>query len=521
MRRRVVLPSRRVKHGGLGGVTWLLAVAAIVGTAARQPTVAADGRRGTPDPDLDQQLIPILAQHGFTGRIGQTLEARLGRPVDQRLAGVGRLLFFDPILSLHGDNSCAGCHVPAWGFGDSQSIAIGVNNHGIAGPDRFGPRNQRRAPSVLNSALFRRQMLTGRFESLSLDGLDNSMGFRFPPPEGTAKFPPGDPLVRTLLAAQSHIPTTDLVEMAGFTGTAGTIGPEYDQFDDGLGDPVPAPDQSGYRNEPIRAAVAARVNSVPLYREYFSRILGGPLPPAGIDYPMIARALAEFQISLTFADAPIDRYARGFRSAMTQSQKRGALLFFGRAGCVACHAVSGTSNEMFSDFENHVTGVPQIATVFGAASGNVKFDGPGADEDFGAEKTSHDPADRYAFRTSPLRNVGVQPAFFHNGAFTQLEDAIHYHLDVIASAPGYDPEMAGLKHDLTLRRGPIPPVLAKLDPRLLTPITLTPAEFTDLVEFVRHGLLDHRAVPDSLCTILPLAVPSGMDMGVFQDCRIF
>ena len=32
--------------------------------------------------------------------------------------------------------------------------------------------------------------------------------------------------------------------------------------------------------------------------------------------------------------------------------------------------------------------------------------------------------DAYRFRTSPLRNVGLQPTFFHNGAFTKLEDAV-------------------------------------------------------------------------------------------------
>jgi cytochrome c peroxidase len=30
-------------------------------------------------------------------------------------------------------------------------------------------------------------------------------------------------------------------------------------------------------------------------------------------------------------------------------------------------------------------------------------------------------------RTSPLRNVAVQPTFMHNGAFTGLEDAMRHH----------------------------------------------------------------------------------------------
>ena len=43
-----------------------------------------------------------------------------------------------------------------------------------------------------------------------------------------------------------------------------------------------------------------------------------------------------------------------------------------------------------------------------------------------------------SFRTSPLRNLAVQPAFFHNGAFTSLSEALRYHLDAIELGPQYD-----------------------------------------------------------------------------------
>ena len=97
---------------------------------------------------------------------------------------------------------------------------------------------------------------------------------------------------------------------------------------------------------------------------------------------------------------------------------------------------SGPSNEMFSDFQMHVAGVPQIAPFFGVGEGNVIFDGPGEDEDFGLEQVTGSSADRYKFRTSPLRNVALQPAFFHNGAFTKLEDAISFHLNATCLRPG-------------------------------------------------------------------------------------
>jgi cytochrome c peroxidase len=91
---------------------------------------------------------------------------------------------------------------------------------------------------------------------------------------------------------------------------------------------------------------------------------------------MFARAIAEFEFTLIFADAPVDRFARGDRHAMTEAQKRGALAFFGKGRCSQCHSVGGESNEMFSDFRMHVIGVPQIAPEFGVGKGNVLFDGP-------------------------------------------------------------------------------------------------------------------------------------------------
>src|SRR5689334_24296890 len=124
--------------------------------------------------DLDSKLTALLRQAGFTGRIQSTLEARLGRPLNKPLADLGRLLFFDKIASLHSDNACAGCHAPANGFGDSQSIAIGIQNNNIVGQKRAGPRNQRRTPMVANTAFFPALMWNERFFAASGDPFNNS-----------------------------------------------------------------------------------------------------------------------------------------------------------------------------------------------------------------------------------------------------------------------------------------------------------------------------------------------------------
>jgi cytochrome c peroxidase len=473
---------------------------------------------GGSDLFVDQQLQVTLQKAGFTGRVDSTLEGRLGRKLDPRLADLGRLLFFDVAGGLHNDNTCGGCHAPSSGFGDTQSIAIGIQSNLIVGPRRAGPRNQRRTPSVVNTAFYPRLMWNGRFSSLSGDPFDNSQGFAFPLPEGTTRFPSNDPVVKHLLIAQAHMPPTELVEVAGFTGTAGTIGPEFDQFDDGKGGVVPPPDSSGFRNEPIRQAVLARLNGNSNYRTLFGEIFPEVAAGAPIDFSMFGRAIAEFEFTQIYADAPIDEFASGNLGAMTSAQKRGAIIFFGKGKCSACHAVSGQSNEMFSDFAMHNIGVPQIAPAFGVGKGNVIFDGPNKDEDFGLEQVTGDSADRYKFRSSPLRNAALQPAFFHDGAFTRIEDAVRHHLDVKQSSAQYDPVQAGVAQDLTLRVASPQAMLNTVDPLLSDPIKLEDGEFQDLVAFVRDGLLDPRAEKQNLCSLIPSSVPSGMPMLDFEGC---
>ena len=171
------------------------------------------------------------------------------------------------------------------------------------------------------------------------------------------------------------------------------------------------------------------MNAVPGYRRLFGEVYKTLREGAPVDFEMFARAIAEFEFSLTFADAPIDRYARGANGALDSAEKRGALLFFGKAGCAQCHAVSGSSDEMFTDFQEHAIAAPQIVP----SSTNNTFDGLDANQDFGREDAAGDPADRYRFRTPSLRNVAVEAAYMHDGAFRTLAAAIRHHLDAIAS----------------------------------------------------------------------------------------
>src|SRR5438105_470085 len=134
------------------------------------------------DNNLDRRLSGVLRTVGFTGRVESTLEQRLGRPLIPKLVDLGRLLWFDVSGGLHNDNTCGGCHSPTNGMGDTQSIAIGIQNNNLVGPGRAGPRNQRRTPMVINNAFYPKLMWNGRFSSLSGDPFDNSQGYKFPEP---------------------------------------------------------------------------------------------------------------------------------------------------------------------------------------------------------------------------------------------------------------------------------------------------------------------------------------------------
>lgn len=465
----------------MGITALLLALVGACGPDDQQPIVGVDDDENV-GMDLDRSLQLRVAGSGLDGRLEEQLEARLGRPVDDRLAEVGRLLFFDRVLSLTEDNSCAGCHGPNVAFNDAVSISIGVDNNLVVGEDRQGPHNLRRAPTVLNAAFYPRLMWDRRFQSEALDPFDNSRGFVFPEPEGTQLT-----YLDHLLAAQSFTPVADRSEMAGF-------------------------DFPG-SSEDIRGEVAQRVDQIPGYRSRFAEIY--PVIDDGepITYDHIAAALAEFQFTLVRANAPIDAYARGDTSALTPSQKRGGILFLGEKGlCFECHVTVGYTSQMFSDFKAHNIAVPQVRPVVS----NMDFDGPADNEDFGFERITGDPEDRYRFRTSPLRNVAYQPSFMHNGAYLCLDDAIRHHVDVYASLESYTNTI--LPPSLRGDMGPDQPMLDRLHHLSADPPDLTEQDIDDLVAFM-HALSDPDAHPDQLVSIIPSTVPSGLPLQEFQPFR--
>ena len=86
----------KIEHGKL-----IIVILALIcdGVIVLTPKVSAT----SVDDALNEQLSAVLSYHGFTGRVGLSLEQRLGRKIDNQLADLGRLAFHDSLLGLNDD----------------------------------------------------------------------------------------------------------------------------------------------------------------------------------------------------------------------------------------------------------------------------------------------------------------------------------------------------------------------------------------------------------------------------------
>ncbi len=94
------------------------------------------------------------------------MNQRANNPTTPEKTELGRLLFFDPVLSGDNTQSCATCHHPDLGFSDGQFTSIGVGGRGT-GKDRTGGKVLRRnAPTIWNAAYSFKLFWDGRAKDL-------------------------------------------------------------------------------------------------------------------------------------------------------------------------------------------------------------------------------------------------------------------------------------------------------------------------------------------------------------------
>jgi cytochrome c peroxidase len=262
----------------------------------------------------------------------------------------------------------------------------------------------------------------GRVESMGkTPGANGSDGYGIRTPDRPWGYPDVD-AGHNLAEAQARFPITSEDEMRGF---------DFGTEDGNSGDE---------RNDRSRKLLAQIVGGygdgrgVLQKNEWLAEFQAAFNSTAGpetlITFENIAYAIGEYERSQVFVDTPWKAYVEGDDDIISESAKRGALLFFqtideGGADCASCH-----SGDFFTDEQFYVLAVPQI--------GRGKGSGVYGDDDWGRYLETGYDEDMYAFRTPTLLNVEVTWPYGHDGAYATLEGIVRHHLNPAEAINNYD-----------------------------------------------------------------------------------
>lgn len=227
-------------------------------------------------------------------------------PFSKEKADLGKLLFYDPILSGDKDVACVTCHHPNTGYAEFLDLSIGPNARGLGSRRRFNRDNdipfvKRNAQTVLNTAF---------------NGIDGNN--RYDPSDASMFW---DERVKSL-EKQALEPIKALEEMRG----------------------------KAFSEDEILNVVIERLKEIPEYQKLFEQAFE---KKNSITIENLSKAIAAFERTLVTNNSRFDLYMRGDKDAIHISEKDGFELFKS-VGCINCH-----NGPMFSDFKPHVIGVPR------------------------------------------------------------------------------------------------------------------------------------------------------------------
>jgi cytochrome c peroxidase len=181
-------------------------------------------------------------------------------------------------------------------------------------------------------------------------------------------------------------------------------------------------------------------------------------------------ALSAYLRTLLPTEAPFQQWLKGNTDAMTESEKRGAVLFYGKAGCYSCHSGPSLSNTDF--YAIGVDDLYQMNNTFRTSEDDVRNLGRGG--------FTERPEDMFKFKIPQLYNLKNSPFYFHGSSKNSLKEVVEYFNDGIAENPNVP---AG-----------------QLAPQFV-PLNMTEDEVEDLTQFLKHGLYDknlQRYVPEEV-----------------------
>jgi cytochrome c peroxidase len=196
--------------------------------------------------------------------------------------------------------------------------------------------------------------------------------------------------------------------------------------------PILNPIEMGH---PDAASVMQAIAADPAYAALFRKAYG-----RDPNYDDLGRAIASFERTLIFLQAPFDRFAAGDAQAISPAAQRGFALFNGKARCVSCHQLNG-SNPIGTDNLFHNIGVSarkqnfeelahKALAVLAQGSDTEAIDKLALETDMselGRFLVTKKRDDIGAFKTEQLRNVGLTAPYMHDGSLRTLWDVLdHY-----------------------------------------------------------------------------------------------
>ncbi|AKT41133.1 cytochrome-c peroxidase [Chondromyces crocatus] len=187
--------------------------------------------------------------------------------------------------------------------------------------------------------------------------------------------------------------------------------------------------------QPDGAAAVKAIAGDAQYKAMFQEAYG-----RAPNYDDIGRALAAFQRTLVFLDAPYDRFVAGDPRALSEDAKAGLVLFNGKARCVSCHQFNGASpigtNNKFhnvgvsarhQDFEKLAQSAIEALSKNDSQETIDRLALETDLSELGRFVVTRNRADIGAFKTQQIRNVGVTSPYMHDGSMQTLWDVMdHY-----------------------------------------------------------------------------------------------
>jgi cytochrome c peroxidase len=187
----------------------------------------------------------------------------------------------------------------------------------------------------------------------------------------------------------------------------------WDGRADSLEDQVAGPLLSNAEMGMSEKLVLERINAAAEYKGMFT----AAFPGQEISMKTIAAAIATFERTIVSARAPFDHWVDGDERAISDSAKRGFVVFNKKANCGACH-----SGWRFTDDGFHDVGLP--------------------DKDIGRGKVVVGVAElMHAFKTPTLRNIDRRGPYMHDGCLATLADVIRHYEGGFVKRQSLAPEM--------------------------------------------------------------------------------